>query len=153
MTDVEKILNFVQLTPDIGTAGQPTAKQLAYVAEAGYQAVINLALPTSENALVDEGSISTGLGMSYFHMPIDFAAPTVAEAARFIGLMKVWDGQRVFVHCAMNLRVSAFMYLYLKHACGFEEGRASSPILSKWEPRMSDVWRSFMKLTAADVLG
>ena len=99
-----------------------------------------------------EGSVTSGLGMSYVHMPVEFDAPTAEQAQRFIALMKVWEGKRIILHCAMNLRVSAFMYLYLKHAFGLDEDRASSPILAHWEPQMSDVWREFMELPKAQVL-
>jgi hypothetical protein len=52
----------------IGTAGQPAESQFQTVRDAGYEAVINLALPTSDGALAHEGSIVTGHGMSYVHI-------------------------------------------------------------------------------------
>jgi hypothetical protein len=62
-------------------------------------------------------------------------------------------GKRVWVHCVMNLRVSAFMYHYLKHACGYTEAAARSPVLPRWEPRMDEVWKEFMALDPATVRG
>jgi protein tyrosine phosphatase (PTP) superfamily phosphohydrolase (DUF442 family) len=153
MTDFSSITNFVQLTEDVGTSGQPTREQFEAIAEDGYAAVINLALPTSEHAIPDEGSVVTGFGMSYFHIPVDFKNPTADDLRTFIGTMRALDGKRVWVHCVMNLRVSAFMYHYLKHVCGYDEAAARSPVLPRWEPRMDEVWREFMALDASTVRG
>ncbi len=149
---LEDILNFVQLTERVGTAGQPTREQFEDIAAAGYQAVINLALPTSDNAIADEGSVVTTLGMSYFQIPVDFENPTLNDARTFIGLMQALEDRPVFVHCAMNLRVSAFMYVYLKEVVGAEEDAASSPLIPKWRPHMTDVWNDFMELKRADLV-
>src|SRR2546422_8902742 len=76
---LSEIYNFRAIGERLGTAGQPTASQFRMVREAGFEAVINLALPTSDNALANEGSVVTGLGMSYVHIPVDFKAPTAQD--------------------------------------------------------------------------
>ncbi|MCP4431941.1 MAG: hypothetical protein GY806_13265 [Gammaproteobacteria bacterium] len=45
------IRNFVQLTPTIATAGQPAADQFKLIAKAGYQAVINIAMPDHADSI------------------------------------------------------------------------------------------------------
>src|SRR5258706_5693691 len=106
------IYNFRAIGDRLGTAGQPTVGQFGLVREAGFEAVINLALPTSDNALAQEGSIVTGLGMSYVHIPVNFEAPTAADFRAFCRVMDAFEGRRVFVHCAVNKRVSAFVFLH-----------------------------------------
>ena len=150
---IEDITNFVQLTDDIGTSGQPTAEQFGDIAAAGYAAVINLALPPSDHAIPEEGSIVSGLGMRYFHIPVDFAAPTLDDLKLFIGVMKALEGQKVWVHCVVNARVSAFCYHYLRRVRGLDEAASRSPVLARWEPQMDDVWRAFLALDAAAVGG
>lgn len=145
MPDLSQITNFVELTDDVGTSGQPSADQFAAIAEAGYASVINLALPTSDHAIANEGSIVTGLGMRYVHIPVHFDAPTMEDLRAFIGIMQVLEGSRIWVHCVVNARVSAFMYLYLHHVCKLSQDQSRSRILAKWEPRMDDVWRTFLK--------
>ncbi len=54
-----EIYNLRALGENPGTGGQPTEDQLRAVRKAGFEAVINLALPTSANALANEGSIVT----------------------------------------------------------------------------------------------
>jgi protein tyrosine phosphatase (PTP) superfamily phosphohydrolase (DUF442 family) len=71
-----EIDDFRAIGEQLGTAGQPTESQFRTVREAGFETIINLALPTSGNALGNEGSVVTGLGMTYVHIPVDFKAPT-----------------------------------------------------------------------------
>jgi protein tyrosine phosphatase (PTP) superfamily phosphohydrolase (DUF442 family) len=146
MSDLEKITNFVQLTDDVGTSGQPKRDQFELIKRDGYCAVVNLALPTSDHAIADEGSVVTGLGMSYFHIPVDFKNPTLEDLRTFFGTMNALEGRKVWVHCVVNARVSAFMYLYLKHMRGLDDAAARSPVLDRWAPRMEPVWASFIAL-------
>src|SRR5262245_37755800 len=107
-----EIYNFRIIGDGLGTAGQPTESQFQAIRETGFEVVINPALPTSDNALANEGSVVTGLGMSYVHIPVDFKTPTAENFRAFCRVMEAFDGRRVFVHCAANKRVSAFVFLY-----------------------------------------
>src|SRR5579864_3774719 len=107
MSHLTEIYNFRTIDEKLGTSGQPDEGQFRAIREAGYEAVINLALPTSDNALANEGSIVTGLGMAYVHIPVDFKAPTSRDFHAFTCVMDAFAGRRVFVHCAANMRVSA----------------------------------------------
>ena len=151
MSALKGITNFVPMAEDIGTSGQPRAEQFDAIADAGYEAVINLALPTSEHAVPDEGSIVTSLGMRYFHIPVVWEAPTVDDLRTFIGVMQALDGKKVWVHCVVNARVSAFTYHYLRHVRGLDEAASRSPVLKRWEPQMDETWRAFLALTPADI--
>src|SRR5947207_11521023 len=95
---LSEIYNFHAIGERLGTAGQPTKDQFRMIRDAGFDVVLNLALPTSDNALADEGSIVTGLGMSYVHIPVDFQAPTAADFSAFCRVMEAFDGRRLFVH-------------------------------------------------------
>ncbi len=148
---VEDIINFHPMTERIGTGGQPTPGQLVDIAAAGYTTVINLAMHNSDNALGDEGSIVASLGMDYVHIPVPFEAPTVAHLRRFIRIMEACDGDRVFVHCAINARVSAFVHRYLTLRKGVPADEATTPILRQWRPNMDPAWRSIMQLTDGDL--
>ena len=151
MNELSAIKNFVQLTTDVGTSGQPKRDQFELIAKDGYSAVVNLALPTSDHAIADEGSVVTGFGMSYFHIPVDFAKPTIEDLRTFFGTMQALDGRKVWVHCVVNARVSAFMYLYLKHVRGVDEAEARSPVLERWQPTMDPVWSSFIRLDGEQI--
>jgi protein tyrosine phosphatase (PTP) superfamily phosphohydrolase (DUF442 family) len=144
LNSLESIRNFVALTPEIGTAGQPRRDQFTLIAAANYQSVINLAMPGHADSIADEGSLVTGLGMNYFHLPVPFEAPSPDHLHQFCQLLSAQRGRRLFVHCIMNYRVSAFMYHYLRRVMGYSERQARSPILETWQ--MEPQWRAIMDL-------
>ena len=145
--------NYVQLTEQVATSGQPTRDQFAEIAARGFGAVVNLALPDSDHAIADEGSVVTSLGMSYTHIPVRFDHPTVDDLRLFFGTMRALEGRKVWVHCVVNARVSAFMYHYLKHEKGLDEAACRSPVLERWQPRMDEVWSKFLALTREEIVG
>ena len=136
------IRNFVAIDERIGTAGQPTREQFALIAEAGYSCVINLAMPDHRESIHDEGTLVTALGMSYIHLPVPFDAPTPEQVRRFCDIMDALAGEKVFIHCIMNYRVSAFLYLYFKYWRGYGEAEARSPMFEQWQP--DPVWQALM---------
>jgi protein tyrosine phosphatase (PTP) superfamily phosphohydrolase (DUF442 family) len=142
-TAVSEIYSFRAVDDRLGTAGQPTEGQFRAVHEAGFDVVINLALPTSDNALSHEGSIVTGLGMSYVHIPVDFRAPASQDFRAFCRVMEAFDGRRVFVHCAANMRVSAFVFLYRVLYQRVPVSEAERDLHAIWQP--DEVWSRFIQ--------
>src|SRR3954453_21467317 len=140
---LSEINNFHPLGDKIATSGQPTEAQLRQIREAGFDAVINLALPTSDNAIPNEGSIVTGLGMAYVHIPVDFKAPTSREFQAFCSVMDGFKDRRVFVHCAANMRVSAFVFLYRVLRQGIPVSEAERDLHAIWKP--DEVWSCFVQ--------
>lgn len=140
---LSEIYSFRAVGERLGTAGQPTQTQFPAVREAGFDAVINLALPTSDNALADEGSIVTGLGMAYVHIPVDFKTPTSEDFRVFCGVMEAFRDRRVFVHCAANKRVSAFVYLYRVLKQRVSPSEAERDLRAIWQP--DEVWSRFIQ--------
>jgi protein tyrosine phosphatase (PTP) superfamily phosphohydrolase (DUF442 family) len=107
-----RILAFLELSERLATAGQPTEEELAAVAAARYEVVINLAQPTSTGALDDEAASVARLGLDYLALPIDFEKPDVETALRFFAALDRHRERKLFVHCAANMRVSALMFAY-----------------------------------------
>jgi protein tyrosine phosphatase (PTP) superfamily phosphohydrolase (DUF442 family) len=140
---LEEITNYLRISDAIGTAGQPTASQFAAIKAAGYEVVVNLAMPNSTNALPDEGALVTEQGMDYVHIPVVWERPTLKDLEQFFEVMARYRGKRIFVHCAMNMRVSVFVCLYrvLQEDTPFEV--ASEAIYKIWEP--DAVWESFLR--------
>jgi protein tyrosine phosphatase (PTP) superfamily phosphohydrolase (DUF442 family) len=140
---LSEIYNFRSLGDKLGTAGQPSEEQLRQVREAGFQAVINLALPTSDNALANEGSVVTALGMSYIHIPVNFQSPARSDFSVFCGVMEALNERPVFVHCAANMRVSAFIFLYRVIFKNVPASEAERDLHAIWEP--DEVWNGFIQ--------
>lgn len=139
-------LNYHQATPSIATSGQPTRGELHQIAEQGYEAVVNLAMHDSDNAIPEEGNLCASLGMAYFNLPVPFDEPTAQQLRDFVALMELLAGRKVWVHCAVNARVSAFMYQYLTQIQGYAPKEATSPLLAKWQGKMDDAWQGFMAI-------
>ena len=149
--DMENIINFYQITENIGTGGQPTIGELAKIAEANYSVVVNLAMHDSDNAISEEGDIVSSLGMKYIHIPVPFEAPTSDHLKKFFNVMDSFEDKKVFVHCAVNARVSAFMHQYLTLKKGVSSEQASSPLLNQWLPTMDSNWKSIMELEIEEI--
>jgi protein tyrosine phosphatase (PTP) superfamily phosphohydrolase (DUF442 family) len=142
-TDLTSIQNFLQLSPTLATAGQPRREQFALIAGAGYDVVINLAMPDSWDAVPDEAELVTELGLAHYHIPVEWEDPHREDLVQFCDLMDLLEGQKVFVHCARNMRVSAFIFLYRV----LRQGRPAvdcRPDLEKiWQP--NEVWEEFIQ--------
>jgi protein tyrosine phosphatase (PTP) superfamily phosphohydrolase (DUF442 family) len=143
--NIEDISNFLQLSARIATAGQPTIEQYPAIAAAGYQVVINLALTDSPSALADELTIASNLGIEYIHLPVIWTEPTLADFQAFMNIMAKYSAQKVFVHCAANKRVSAFLYLYRQLVEGIDELTAHQDLVKIWVP--SPIWQDFIDST------
>ena len=147
------ILNYLKIDDSIGTSGQPSTEQFGNIAGAGFGTVINLALPSSDKALADEGAIVTGLGMDYFHIPVIWEEPQVDQFFRFASLMDMCDGEKVWVHCALNMRVSCFMYLLHRHERGMPEAAARALMNRIWDPEDYPAWSAFIRKVADEYPG
>jgi protein tyrosine phosphatase (PTP) superfamily phosphohydrolase (DUF442 family) len=142
-TSLSEIYGFRLVGESLGTAGQPTPRQFSMIRDAGFEAVINLALPTSDNAVPNEGSVVTGLGLSYVHIPVDFKAPTTKDFQAFCRVMDAFADRPVFVHCAANMRVSAFVFLYRVLRQRVAVAEAERDLHAIWQP--DEVWGRFIE--------
>ena len=122
----------------IGTAGQPIREQLAALRQAGYEVVINLATSGSSNNLPDEASLVTELGMTYIPIPVVWQRPTLEDLSAFFAALDSLPDRKLFIHCALNYRVSTFMYLYRVIRLGVPHETAVWEMLSIWEP--DEIW-------------
>lgn len=129
---LQSILNFLPINDGLATAGQPTAAQFADLRAAGYQTVINLAPSDSSNAIANEDTVVAANGMRYVHIPVDWKSPRLEDLTRFFEVMEQNRDEKIFVHCAMNLRVSSFVYLYRVLRQGVPEPEAAVPLNEIW---------------------
>lgn len=139
---LQHIQAFLALSDQIETAGQPTVTQFEDIQAAGYQTIVNLALVNSTDAIPEEKAIVSKLGMEYVHIPVDWETPTLEDLTRFFEVMDQRAGSQVFIHCAKNMRVSAFMNLYrvLQQQVSMKE--AEKPLLQIWKPIPH--WQAFI---------
>lgn len=152
---VETIRNFLPVSDDLGSAGQPTEDELRALAAAGYRAVVNLGLLDPRYCLADEAGIVRSLGLSYHHIPVPFEAPDVEHFRIFVAVMddeKAADsGVKVFVHCAVNYRVSSFLSVYGELRLGWSREYADAHARAVWP--LNDVWADFLERCRTEFLG
>lgn len=140
---LDKIYNFVQISDRLATAGQPTEEQFGEVQRAGYDVIINLALSTSTNAIPHEAEIVDRNNMEYVHIPVMWENPTFEDFQEFVKVMQKNSERKVLVHCAMNMRVSAFVYLY-RWLCDLVEEKEARQVLDTiWTP--NEIWQAFIE--------
>lgn len=140
---LENIYNYLKISDKIATSGQPSIEQFSYIKRAGYQVVVNLALKDSANALPNEQEIIETQGMQYFHIPVIWENPTKEKLQEFIQVMKANADKKIFIHCAANKRVSAFIYLYRRFQEGLSEEEAKKDLDNIWVP--NPTWQQFIQ--------
>src|SRR6185436_6102513 len=92
--------------------------------------------------LPDEAGLVASLGMNYHHIPVKFDAPQFSDLERFTQVMTAAAGRKVFVHCAMNMRVSTFVALDHQLRMGWSSEQADLHARVLWEP--NEIWTRYM---------
>lgn len=135
-------VNTHQIFEWLWTSGQLSENDIARLPALGIEAVINLALPDSTNALPGEAERVTREGLSYIQIPVEWTSPDLASLLAFFGVLKAYERRPVWVHCALNQRVSVFVLLYRRLCLGEDETRARHPLAEVWSP--DAVWQAFI---------
>ena len=134
----------------LSTSGQPSVKQLTAIADAGFRVIINLALhDDARYSLPDEPGAVTGLGLSYVHIPVQFAAPQITDLHAFVNAMDANIDEKLWVHCAANIRVSAFLGLYRVIRQGWKPDPAFELMHGLWQPDAA--WSVFIDSALASL--
>src|SRR5262249_50856526 len=77
--DLPPIRNFLKVTPDFCTGGQPRIEHFEKLKADGVKAVLNLRTPGEHRADEEQAAVEK-LGMKYFNVPVVYMSPTDAEA-------------------------------------------------------------------------
>jgi protein tyrosine phosphatase (PTP) superfamily phosphohydrolase (DUF442 family) len=130
------------------SSGQLSERDIVRLPTLGIEAVVNLALPTSSNALPREAELVTKQGLAYIQIPVEWERPEPEQFTQFVGVLNAFARRKVWIHCAKNMRVSVFIYLYRKHVLGEGEGEelASFPMREVWSP--NETWQEFINRVA-----
>ena len=148
---LERIHNFLRLREDLASSGQPTEPQFGDIKAAGFEIVINLRTMDTAGAIPHEDEIVRAQGMDYLHLPVVWQAPTSENLDDFFAALRANRGRKTYVHCALNMRVSAFMLLYHVTQEGMSRGDAEAVMHRIWEP--NPVWQAFIDAQLARLSG
>ena len=146
---MNKILNHIKINELISTSGQLKIEEFELIANEGFEVVINLAVPTTSNSLENEDKIVSNLNMSYIHIPVSFENPKISDLKLFLNILQSLGANKVWIHCAKNYRVSAFIYVYHKYILKTSFEQIDLSIFEIWNP--SAKWQEIMKVSLEDL--
>ncbi len=140
---IEDVVNYVNNNDRFSSSGQPTKHQFFLIQKQKYGTIINLATyDLIENPLKNEEAIVTKLGMKYVHIPVNMLKPTQEDFDAFVDTMKNSSDERTWIHCAIGMRASAFLYKYRCAVLGEDKQKAIWDLREIWEP--FGAWRKFV---------
>lgn len=137
------IKNHKTINEFLDTSGQPSEAQFSEIRDLGVISVVNLAMPDSDGAIPKEGAIVSAAGMNYFHIPVKWEAPELDKYHLFKSILLAHHRQKLWIHCALNYRVSCFMYCYKVTELGIDAALAYKQLTDLWRP--NTVWQGFIE--------
>lgn len=140
--DVSEINNYLQYSPYLSSSGQPGAGQLKALAASGFERVVYLAFTDNKTAIESEDREVKALGMDYVHIPVDFANPALDDFEDLASILNRDKSIRTLIHCQINLRASAFSFLYRVIYGGVPMLDAKSDLDAIWQP--DKTWYTFI---------
>lgn len=145
---LESIRNFQVVSHRLSSAGQIGYEQIPLLQEDGYQVVVNLA-PADEERNGREGFLVAQSGLTYVHIPVDWARPLLSDVEMFFDVMRANEDRKVFVHCFANMRASAFVYMYRTLVDGVPEDEARGTMNEVWDPGELQQWAELIERAQA----
>ncbi len=140
---IEDIFNYMAIDEGLVSSGQPTEGQFFWIKAAGYTAIVDLTTDDAiDNTVENEPEIVTGLGLKYFHIPVDFRHPQWTDFEKFVQIMQQLSEDNVWVHCLVNARASAFIFKYRTAILGVDKDEALWDLREVWEP--VGPWKEFV---------
>jgi uncharacterized protein (TIGR01244 family) len=101
------IRNFLQVTAEFCTGGQPRPEHFARLEADGVKAVLNLRQPTEHRADEERQAVEAA-GLSYFNIPVNYQNPSDADVDLFLKITDDAANRPMFIHCTAAIRVGAF---------------------------------------------
>jgi uncharacterized protein (TIGR01244 family) len=106
-TELPPIRNFLQVSPQFCTGGQPRVEHFAKLKGEGVKAVLNLRQPTEHRADEERAAVEQA-GLKYFNIPVNFQNPSEAQVDEFLKITDDASNRPMFIHCTAAVRVGAF---------------------------------------------
>ena len=106
-TDPQPIRNFLQVTPNFCTGGQPRPEHFAELKSKGVTAVLNLRTPQEHRAEEEKAAVEQA-GLRYFNIPVNYQEPADAQVDEFLKITDDPANRPMFIHCTAAIRVGTF---------------------------------------------
>ena len=145
------IYNYIKVNDAFITGGQPTVEQFKSLAAEGFSTIINLATFDPPYALANEAELVHSLGMTYFHIPVEWDDPKDSDFTAFEQIMQQLPAGKTLIHCIANFRVTAFYSLYARKHLGWSEAEADDFRAKIWKGSDNPAWRAFIARIQAQI--
>lgn len=136
---LHQIKNFRFVSENLASSGMLELSDYQYIKSYGFKHVVNL-IPGMQ---LKERRHVENLGLSYEQISVDWHKPTLKDFQQFVTYMKSYGDDKTYVHCQLNWRASAFVYLYRVTQLGVEKAQAEKDLLAIWQPE--DQWKTFIE--------
>ncbi len=103
----QPIRNFLKVSTDFCTGGQPRLEHFAQLQADGVKAVLNLRTPGEHRAEEEQAAVAKA-GLKYYNIPVVYTAPTNEQADQFLKITDDPANRPMFIHCTAAIRVGAF---------------------------------------------
>ena len=138
---LSKITRFRFVSKQIASSGMLKLEDYSLIKQYGFKHVINL-LPGNQ---LKEKSHVKSLGMTYKQIKVDWMKPTLKNFKTFVKLMKSYGTDKIYIHCAVNMRASSFVYLYRVTQLAEQKKAAKVDLDFVWYPE--DQWKDYIENT------
>ncbi len=128
--------------PNLMTSALPAAEDFARMAKQGYEIVISMCQDIDSETLKGEDDLVSKAGMRYIHLPVTFVAPTLDDYELLRDILRSVQDRKVWLHCARNWRVSAFMIIYHIVEMSMLHSEAEEIAHRIWQP--DETWQALI---------
>ena len=146
-TNAQKALsdfkNYEPINEQLHTCGRVQETDLASLKAAGINTVISLSTDSPSEIKAMKQSAGEQ-GMTVVHIPVSWKAPSIESLEDFFEAMDQHQSSHLLVHCRINWRASAFVYLYRTIRLKETPAEAKEPLLAVWNPWKNKTWAGFM---------
>jgi uncharacterized protein (TIGR01244 family) len=101
------IRNFLKISPDVCTGGQPRPEHFAQLKKDGVKVVLNLR-PPAEHRADEERQAVEQAGLKYLNIPVVYREPKFEQVDEFLKITDDPANRPIFIHCMAAVRVGAF---------------------------------------------
>jgi uncharacterized protein (TIGR01244 family) len=118
------IRNFLRVTPEFCTGGQPRVEHFAQLKADGVKTVLNLRTPGEHEAEAERKAVAAA-GLRYFNIPVVYTNPTETQVDEFLRITDDPANRPMFIHCTAAIRVGAFWMIrrVLRDGVGLDAAR------------------------------
>lgn len=142
---LEDLKNYVAFSEQLHSCGTINTRDLQTLKTKGIESIISLIDENPSQTILLKRKAEE-MGLNFIHVPVSWKKPNLSSLARFFSAMESAAQTKLLVHCRVNWRASAFVYLYQVYVQKVNEAEARAVLLSVWNPWKNKTWTQFFAL-------